>query len=76
MRNCLPLCVLTREANARGFRNLANYRARILFHCGKAGYALRLMEIHSEFDDEPPFELPNSDRSSAIISSTTLELLL
>jgi transposase len=23
------------KANARGFRNFANYRARILFHCGK-----------------------------------------
>ena len=23
------------KANARGFRNLTNYRARILFHCGK-----------------------------------------
>jgi transposase len=23
------------KANARGFRNFTNYRARILFHCGK-----------------------------------------
>ena len=23
------------KANARGFRNFSNYRARILFHCGK-----------------------------------------
>ena len=23
------------KANARGFRNSINYRARILFHCGK-----------------------------------------
>lgn len=23
------------KTNARGFRNFANYRARILFHCGK-----------------------------------------
>ena len=23
------------KANARGFRNFDNYRARILFHCGK-----------------------------------------
>lgn len=23
------------KANARGFRNFDNYRARVLFHCGK-----------------------------------------
>jgi len=28
------------KANARGFRNFTNYRARILFHCGKLDLAL------------------------------------
>ena len=28
------------KANARGFRNFANYRARILFHCGKLDLGL------------------------------------
>ena len=28
------------KANARGFRNFANYRARILFHCGKLDLAM------------------------------------
>jgi transposase len=28
------------NANARGFRNFANYRARILFHCGKLDLAM------------------------------------
>jgi transposase len=28
------------KANARGFRNFANYRARILFHCGKLDMSL------------------------------------
>ena len=27
------------KANARGFRNFINYRARILFHCGKLDLA-------------------------------------
>lgn len=29
------------KSNARGMRNFANYRARILFHCGKLDMALR-----------------------------------
>jgi hypothetical protein len=28
------------KANARGFRNFANYRARVLFHCGKLDMSL------------------------------------
>jgi len=28
------------KANARGFRNFVNYRARILFHCGKLNLAM------------------------------------
>jgi transposase len=28
------------KANARGFRNFTNYRARILFHCGKLDLAM------------------------------------
>ena len=28
------------KANARGFRNFTNYRARILFHCGKLNLAM------------------------------------
>ena len=28
------------KANARGFRNFTNYRARILFHCGKLDMSL------------------------------------
>ena len=28
------------KANARGFRNFTNYRARILFHCGKLNLAI------------------------------------
>ena len=28
------------KANARGFRNFTNYRARILFHCGKLNMSL------------------------------------
>ena len=28
------------KANARGFRNFTNYRARILFHCGKLDFAM------------------------------------
>lgn len=28
------------KANARGFRNFSNYRARILFHCGKLNMSL------------------------------------
>ena len=27
--------IQTLKANARGFRNFANYRTRILFYCGK-----------------------------------------
>ena len=27
--------IQTLKANARGFRNLVNYRTRILFYCGK-----------------------------------------
>ena len=41
------------KANARGFRNFTNYRATNSVSLWQAGYALRLMEIHSEFDDEP-----------------------
>jgi transposase len=28
------------KANERGFRNFTNYRARILFHCGKLNLAM------------------------------------
>jgi transposase len=40
------------KANARGFRNFINYRARILFDCGKLDMSLGLKN-HSGYYGEP-----------------------
>lgn len=40
-RQCMPPADIQRiKANARGFRDFTNYRARILFHCGKLDLAM------------------------------------
>ena len=42
------------KANARWFRNFTNYRARILFHCGKLNLSLGSLSSNSKCNTSRP----------------------